>query len=126
MDSKLRNLKRLSATDPASKERYIRELERLVGLGEESEEGRLKCLVKNCPNRANQGGGYYAIMQSNANHIGEPVYNWDKALGPFFLCSPCYHRLLKSKDHQTRPDHILAGMAGSTMVQGYHSHSSLF
>ena len=47
MDSKLRNLKRLSATDPASKERYIRELERLVGLGEESEEGRLKCLVKN-------------------------------------------------------------------------------
>lgn len=118
MDSKLRNLKRLSATDPASKERYIRELERLVGLSEPSEVGSLKCLVKNCPNRANQGGGQYLIMQSNADHIGEAPYNWDSALGPFFLCTPCYLRLLKSKDHQTHPAHILAGIAGATMSQG--------
>ncbi len=91
MDKKLRSLQRLSNSDPVSKERYIRELERLVGLSEPAEEGRLKCLVNNCPNQADQGYGLYLLTQSNIP--GQIPYTWDKAVGPLFICGPCYRHL---------------------------------
>jgi hypothetical protein len=96
MDRKLRNLQRLSATDPVAKERYIRELERLAGLGYPSDETTLECLVTGCSNRADQGYGTYLITQPSIP--GKQLYNWDAALGPLFICLPCFNHLKKWKD----------------------------
>ena len=91
MDKKLRNLQRLSGTDPEAKERYIRALERIVGVGDDSELITQKCLTKSCPNRADQGYGLYIITQPSKP--GEAPYTWDNAVGPLFVCSPCYQHL---------------------------------
>lgn len=118
MDQKLRNLQRLSGSDLQAKERYIRELERLVGMGEDSEVGRLKCIVNNCPNRANQGGGEYLMMQNNVKFMGQAPYTWDEALGPFFICGPCFLRMKKSKDNEVHPAYILEQMQTVIGVTG--------
>ena len=91
MDKKLRNLKRLCATDPSVKDRYIRELERLVGIEDLANEAKMKCFVKPCPNHAHQGHGVFIITQ--ANIPGQPPAVWDEAVGPMFICGPCYRRL---------------------------------
>jgi hypothetical protein len=91
MDRNLRNLQRLSNTDPSAKDKYIRALERTVGMGEPSEESKLKCLVTHCPNHANEGHGVYILTQHNKP--GEAPYTWDSAVGPLFICGPCYTQL---------------------------------
>ena len=91
MDHNLRNLQRLSNIDPGAKDKYIRALERVVGVGEPSEESKLKCLVTHCPNHANEGHGIYILTQHNTP--GEAPYTWDNALGPLFICGPCYTHL---------------------------------
>lgn len=96
MDAKLQGLRRLSETDPVVKERYIRELERCLGIAEEPEQARQKCLVDNCPNHANEGHGLFLLMQ--ANTPGKAPYKWDEAVGPLFICSPCYRNAKRLRD----------------------------
>jgi len=111
MDKELRNLKRLSAVDPLSKDRYIRALERIVGLGEESEEATMQCMVNNCSNHANEGGGLFIMTQPN--DPGQPPGIWDKAVGPLFICNPCYHHLQKWREEKYGAD---PGAANNYMV----------
>lgn len=99
MDQQLRNLQRLSGTDPAIKERYIHALERLIGIGDDSELITQKCLTNNCPNRANQGHGFYMMTQHNKP--GEAPYTWDEAVGPIFVCGPCFRHLKIWRDPPT-------------------------
>jgi hypothetical protein len=97
MDQKLSNLRRLAGSDPAAKERYIRALERIVGLGDRlADEGKLKCV--GCVNCADEGYGLYVMTQPNTP--GQAPYTWDNAVGPLFICGPCWVRLETGKQHR--------------------------
>ena len=74
-----------------AQQRYIRALERVVGMGDISEEAKLKCLVTHCPNRADQGSGQYLLTQPNKP--GQAPYTWEGAVGPLFICVCCYIQL---------------------------------